>query len=202
MLRLAEGVSTMALPTVHIDRWAFFNMLIAVTEVFKQESIGHLFGFVPTAKKNFFRVVNAFPLQHLKKRGFARTEQSTKSDRLLTEMYSAFEGIQVQNIGGFHSHPEYGSFIVLRKLSDIDIQNMINPSSRLEILITVTTAKLPVSRWKYTHSGAIIGYHGGLRYAVDAFMLIGEKPLRKNIRKLQIRAPSAMRSLQRLCHKK
>ncbi|TSC73555.1 MAG: hypothetical protein G01um101470_34 [Parcubacteria group bacterium Gr01-1014_70] len=190
----------MSLPTVHIDRWAFFNMLIAVTEVFKQESIGLLFGFYPTVKKNNFRVVNAFPLQHLSTRSVNRAEQSGKSDRLLTEMFSEFQGIAVKNIGGFHSHPEYGSFKVFRSLSDSDIQMMATLDSNLEIVVSVSTAKQHRSAWRYAHNGAVIGYHGGLRYVVDAYMLVG-KPIRNNIRRIIIRSPSAIRSLQRL-HRK
>ena len=187
----------MTLPTVHIDRWAFFNMLIAVTEVFKQESMGHLFGFPPTATKNYFRVVNGFPLQHVKKRGFSAVEQSRKSDRLLTEMFSEFQGIQIQIIGGFHSHTEYGSSQILRILSNIDIQMIAENNYNLEIVLTVSTAKQTISKWCYTRKGAVIGYHGGLRYTMDAFLLVG-KPTRSNVRHLVICAPSAIRSLQRL----
>ena len=191
----------MSLPTVHIDRWAFFNILISVTEVFKQESMGHLFGFTPTLKKNYFRVVNTFPFQHLKKRGFTGAIQSQKSNRLLTEMFSEFQGIQIQSIGGFHSHTQCGSSVVPRILSNADIQAMSDGGYSLEIITTLADAKKNESKWFYTRKGSVIGYHGGIRYVMDAFMLTGEKSLRRNIRRLRIHAPSAMRSLRRL-HKK
>lgn len=142
------------------------HLLISTAEVFKQESLGYLLGY---RLEDRFIIEHAFSLQtaRRKRRGVLfRHRDQRKIDPIL----SKFENLQI--IGDFHSHTQYGSTKGLPIPSKEDIDEM-EPGN---LYLIVAVNELETSRlWQENKDGSISGSVGNLYYKISAYSISKKK---------------------------
>lgn len=187
----------MSMPTVHIRREAFLNMIMAATETFKRECLGILFGHSPARNRNNFLITNAVPIQCVRIRLNSEVDQSKKSVEALHKLFGKAEKIY-RPLGDFHSHPEWGQTLGGPELSESDIKNMIYQETKLEIVIVISSRKRGFILWETQPDGSIKGSLSKFNYHFNAYTLIKDEEEKLVPQKLQIVAPLALRALNRV----
>ncbi len=185
----------MALPSVHIDKWALFNMLFSAVEVAKTECIGWLFGSTPTSIRRYFRIVNAIPLQFMKVRRNSEVELHDRGITQTDNLINVLPAFKFPRMGGFHSHVEWGDVQPPLHLSDTDIQFMVDWEKKIEIIIGVMKNRQYVL-WHREKDGSICGTAGTYFFHIYAYTLIDSEGEKYQL-SLPIVAPSSIRFLRK-----
>lgn len=150
------------------------HLLISSAEVFKRESLGYILGY---HLEDRFIIEHAFSLQTAmrRRRGVLLRK---KDQKRIEAILSRFENLQI--IGDFHSHTQYGESKGLPVLSPEDIRSM--EPDNLYIIIAVN--EIHRSRaWGENRDGSISGSVGELFFKISAYYChtAGLKPLKTPI---------------------
>ncbi len=185
----------MAMLTVHIDKWALFNMLFSAIEVAKTECIGWLFGSAPTSLCKYYRIVNAIPLQFLKVRRNSEVELHDRGIAQTDNLINVLPTFKYPRIGGFHSHVEWGNTQPPLHLSNTDIQFMIDWDKKIEIIVGVMKNRKHIL-WGRQKDGSICGSSGKYFFHLYAYTLVESEGEQYSLT-LPIVAPASLRFLRK-----
>lgn len=192
----------MALPTVHISKGAFFIMIYAATNVFKKECYGFVLGYKPSAGSNRYLVTDAAPFQNLKRQLNTEIELKERSSRRFKKFLFEMKNIYPKYLGEFHSHPEWGDLKPSDKMSETDekeFNRFTRYGAELEFIISISSRKKGKLLWEALSDGDIRGSFGKCNLTFTVYTLIdGEKEGEKIPQRLQIVAPRAVESLNRI----
>lgn len=187
------------LPTVHIRKEAFLEILWASMETFKSECLGFLWGRSPTVNFNRFLISDAVPFQSVRRRKNTEVEQSKRGERRLQELMQGVRGSTVKLLGYFHSHPEWGNAKPWSEMSEFDIKEMQKSGDQIEIIVSISSRKKGVLSWTLFPDGNVRGSFNKFTLDFNAYTLFLDNNKKKGVpKRLQIVAPAALKFLNRI----
>jgi len=140
---------------------AFMGIVLSCIEVYKKECLGILLGYnIPSSKQ--FIVEYAIPLQSAERK---HTEVSIKWRRESKVLDVLPNLIQLEKLGYFHSHPQYGRKKGVAELSEEDIESM--NTRELELVVAINDSKR--SSWWNESDKGLKGTLGKYRIEIAGF---------------------------------
>lgn len=185
------------LPTVHIRREAFLNIvLIGPVDRFKRECLGVICGYRPSKTRNNFLITNATAFRGTKSLN-TKVDTHRRCQKRLKELFSAAPSL-FRELGRFHSHPEWGKNERLPDMSEGDIKSMNEEGHHLEIITVISSKrkKAPIG-WENQEDGSIKGSFDEYIFHINAYILEEGNSGKKNPVRLKIVAPAALKAINR-----
>jgi len=129
---------------VYLSDKAFLGLILSAIEVYKKECMGALLGY-----KAYNRIVveYAIPYQTAERKP-GQVEMSWKRESRIREILPKI--CQLEHVGYFHSHTQWGEKKGETKLSEIDKRDM--EPMQIEIVIAINEAKKRIT-WNTSSSG-------------------------------------------------
>jgi proteasome lid subunit RPN8/RPN11 len=118
---------------VFLSNKAFMGLVLSAIEVYRNECLGSLLGY---NIRNRIVVESVIPYQTAKRKPTG-VEPNWKRESRVQEILPNL--IQLQHVGYFHSHTQWGKQKASTKLSDPDIEGMI--PTQIEIIVAVNDSK-------------------------------------------------------------
>jgi proteasome lid subunit RPN8/RPN11 len=162
---------------VHIKERAFLSMVLASVEVYRQETLGLLLGYV-SAKG--YVVEYGIPYQTAMK-GYSWVAPKPKTSARMAEI---LKQMPINVIGDYHSHTQWGDSLGEPVPSGEDIADM--EMGQVYIIVAVND-KTRKRRWHHTKKGTIKGTLSDYEIEIGAHIC----PKRYKTKSLKIICPSA-----------
>ncbi len=193
--------------TVHIRKEAFVVMVWSAIETSHKECLGFVLGSPPTTKRNSYYITDAVPYQHMKRRSNTEVELNDKADRRFNKWFVQLEASsRLKYLGNFHSHPGWGGFFCEPgTMSEYDTEKFIREGKAgidLKFIIDVTSRKRGCASWETLDDGGVKGSLGHYNIRISVFGWFKNGRETPSIIKLQIVAPEAIKTLNRMQSKK
>ena len=152
----------MSRPTeIYLSEKAFMGIILSTVEVYKNECLGVLLGYKTRGR---IIIEYAIPFQTAKRKP-SEVEPNWKRELKVLEILP--ELIQLEKLGYFHSHPQWGKSKGVARLSEGDEDSMTEGEIELVVAINDAARRTP---WK--ESGKqLTGTLGNYRFAMAGFYL-------------------------------
>src|SRR3989344_7675361 len=158
-------------PTVYVQKEPFLEMILASVETFKRECFGYVFGYKPSNKRNSYVITSVMPVQLIKKRHNSAIEQSNLSARNMISCLYKYPTL-FPVIGDFHSHPEWGSYKRIPRLSECDIADMKRSGYHLGIVIKISSINKERILWQRASDGGVKGSLGDYKFHLNVCRVV------------------------------
>ena len=129
---------------VYLSDKAFLGLVLSAIETYKRECMGTLLGYNTC---NRIVVEYAIPYQ-IAERKPSGVEVSLKRESRIKEILPKV--CQLEHVGYFHSHTQWGQKMAETKLSEIDVRDMV--PTKIEIVVAVNDSKKRIT-WNTSASG-------------------------------------------------
>ena len=188
----------MALATVHIRKEAFLILAWSAIETFKKECFGFLFGRSPTEKNNFFHITDVVPFQCARYRKNIGYELNERAEKKFEKFIATIGNAYPKYLGDFHSHPEWGGNARSAEMSELDLSRFSKTPEPLEFIIEISSRKKGRAPWEVFSDGSIGGSFGKFNLNFKIYTLVPNAEGEILPSKLQIVAPRAIKTLNRI----
>lgn len=148
---------------------ALMSILLSSVEVYKLECHGALLGMRTRGR---IMVEYAVPFQAAERK-FAEVTPNWRRELKVTEILPKL--IHLEKVGYFHSHPQFGNYIGIPKLSDKDIECL--QSGDVEIVVAINDSKKSQT-WNETKKG-LSGTLGKYHIVIAGFYKRKDERLKK-----------------------
>lgn len=167
--------------TAYLSLPSFLTIVTSSVEVFRKETIGYLIGI---KAENKFIVEYAIPYQTAEATATHATIDEDRVSRINEILNILSE--ELEYIGDFHSHTEYGECPGTVIPSDPDLMSTV--PGELNIICAVNTKKRSV-KWYTTNRGILAGTVGAYRIEIGAYY-IEEAGIGRQYQRIFLRCPS------------